>query len=290
MSDEIQPTRPAIRSVSSAPPVGKPISGAPSLSPPRIQTAPSEPLAFDFAFPEECAGRVRAGMIRADLDFEQWERESLLEYSDRRAFAIRWICRIVAVFGREACQLAQAGAPEWPVSQIEERVSDVLRQLAREASRSKFVGGLNPNLTEGGRIREEVRAVIARSPEWRHYRDELLDLLTKSGGSSDDSAVSVRVERRPEQENQTMSQIVDAFLKRCNQELNVPFTIMRKHIWLAAGHKSPRRLQYWQTHQLIFRERAPFASRAVLFGPSLCGPLPAMQLFKDGCNRTMLPV
>lgn len=39
--------------------------------------------------------------------------------------------------------------------------------------------------------------------------------------------------------------LVDAFLERCNQQAKFP--IIRKHIWLAAGHERPRQFQYWQS-------------------------------------------
>jgi hypothetical protein len=40
--------------------------------------------------------------------------------------------------------------------------------------------------------------------------------------------------------------VVDAFLLQCNQEPAVGFKVIRKHIWLAVGHRHARQFQYWQ--------------------------------------------
>jgi hypothetical protein len=37
---------------------------------------------------------------------------------------------------------------------------------------------------------------------------------------------------------------VDAFLASCNRKAD--FTVRRRHIWLAVGHRSPRQFEYWQ--------------------------------------------
>jgi hypothetical protein len=42
------------------------------------------------------------------------------------------------------------------------------------------------------------------------------------------------------------SAMVEDFLLRCNQEPDLPEKIIKKHIWGAVGHKSPRQFQYWQ--------------------------------------------
>jgi len=39
---------------------------------------------------------------------------------------------------------------------------------------------------------------------------------------------------------------VDFFLLQCNQNSTAVLRILRKHIWLAAGHKCARQFQYWQ--------------------------------------------
>ena len=40
--------------------------------------------------------------------------------------------------------------------------------------------------------------------------------------------------------------MVDDFLLQCNRESDAGLKVIRKHIWLAAGHTNPRQFQYWQ--------------------------------------------
>lgn len=164
------------------------VGGAPQLSGigPRIQTAPSEPLVYTFPFPEASHSRVRAEMKKADRDFEHEEQSRVLTHQARRALAIRWICRILAVFAHEACDLARSGAPDWSLSRTEPRVSEVLRLLALQAEDSKFVGGNKPDLTDEGDVREQVYAEIAKSSEWSQYQVELVGLLDHCAGSHPD--------------------------------------------------------------------------------------------------------
>lgn len=155
-------------------------------TPPRIQTAPSEALRYGFSFPEASGRRVRAEMIRADRDFEREEQSRELTFTQRYRLAIRWICRIVAVFAQEACSLARSGEPGWLVSKTERRVEEIVRLLVFQAEDTKFVGGSKPQLASGGQVQEKVRAEIARSPEWSQYRDMLLDLLDQCRDSNPD--------------------------------------------------------------------------------------------------------
>lgn len=45
----------------------------------------------------------------------------------------------------------------------------------------------------------------------------------------------------------TRSAIVDDFLFRCNREPNLDVKLVRKHIWLLAGHAKARQFEYWQS-------------------------------------------
>jgi hypothetical protein len=160
------------------------MGAGPSWSPPPIQTAPSEPLAYPFPFPEACRSLVRAEMLRADRDFGHEEQSRILTYNERRALAVGWICRILSVFAHEACDLTRSGAPDWPLSSTEPRVSEVLRLIALQAEHSKFVRGDRPNLTDEGYVRKEVHAEIARSSEWSRYQDTLVSFMEQSSGQS----------------------------------------------------------------------------------------------------------
>ena len=42
------------------------------------------------------------------------------------------------------------------------------------------------------------------------------------------------------------SKLVVAFLLACNREPHLATKIIKKHIWLSVGHKTPRQFQYWQ--------------------------------------------
>jgi hypothetical protein len=42
------------------------------------------------------------------------------------------------------------------------------------------------------------------------------------------------------------TKMVDDFLVQCNRESAPGFKVIRKHIWLAAGHAHARQFQYWQ--------------------------------------------
>jgi len=125
-------------------------------------------------------------MLLADRDFEHEEQSRVLTHEARRALAIRWICRILAVFADEACDLARSGAPDWSPSRTEPRVSEVVRLLALQAEDSKFVGGNKPDLTDEGDVREEVYAEIARSSEWSEYQHALVGLLDQCADSHPD--------------------------------------------------------------------------------------------------------
>src|SRR5215470_7054119 len=39
---------------------------------------------------------------------------------------------------------------------------------------------------------------------------------------------------------------IEGFLARCTVEAQFKFKVLRKHIWRAAGHRSPRQFEYWQ--------------------------------------------
>ena len=39
---------------------------------------------------------------------------------------------------------------------------------------------------------------------------------------------------------------VDDFLERCNREHLGPRPLVRKNLWMLAGHRTPRQFQYWQ--------------------------------------------
>src|ERR1700693_785490 len=66
------------------------------------------------------------------------------------------------------------------------------------------------------------------------------------------------------------SQLVEAFLLRCNKESGVSLTVTRKHIWRAVGHKSGRQFYYWQKSdqmRLLLRSAMKSAGSIVRLSP-----------------------
>jgi hypothetical protein len=233
-----EPTSAPIRSAPQ-PPIAR--SGISGWNRPTIETAPTNPLHYNFPFPETSCNRVRAEMLRADRDFAHTEHSGALPSWERRRLAIRWVCRVLGVFANEACELARSGAPTWSLSNTEKRVGEVLTLLVLEAERTKFIGGDKPDLTNKpdllspGWVPKRLHAEIANSPEWSAYQTNLANLL-------DQSSVSAGTGHE-----QDRSALVDSFLLQCNQELAGGGIIKRTHIWQAAGHAHARQFEYWQS-------------------------------------------
>ncbi|MGI8989559.1 MAG: hypothetical protein ACR2I2_08245 [Bryobacteraceae bacterium] len=69
--------------------------------------------------------------------------------------------------------------------------------------------------------------IIAKLPEQSLVRMEAETAVSETNGGGADRRAAV-----------------DSFILRCKQETTLKAT--RKHIWSAAGHKSPRQFQFWQ--------------------------------------------
>jgi hypothetical protein len=208
---------------------------------------------------------------RPQYDFDEHFKAELRKY----------ILRQFSVFVREACKLGHRGI--WHVDRIEEAALEFLRLSTIDAVYSKghYKSGAKISLnwigTWGGYIEPHVQRQFEQSVEWQQFQDELLQVAegqqqgirelgkpdAEIGNTTADSACSEQTEgtsskpgdapmcaqeltvattdREPDPRTE-----VDAFLRRCNQESAGGFRVIKKHIWLAAGHGHARQFQYWQ--------------------------------------------
>jgi hypothetical protein len=164
------------RRLTEAPPPPHEVRGHGLLPAPRIQCRPSEPLRYDFPFPERSQNRVRAEMLRADEELQQEERSRELSSMEREAMAIQWVCRIAGVIAQESCDLAESGAAQWELLRVEPRVNESVRHLLIAAEDTKFVGRSRGFLSESKRVLTEVQ----NSPEMHAYRSRLTELYDKT--------------------------------------------------------------------------------------------------------------
>lgn len=242
-------------------------------------------MRYPSDFPPESRAAVAAEKLRAGKDFDKARenppgKEYGFDYLE--AELRRYILRQFGVFVREACKLGHKGT--WPVDRIEKAALEFLRLSTIDAVYSKGHNkygqkfGRNWNDNWGGEIQSEVRRQFERSGEWPQFQDALLRVaeiqearasdvgedpeeeigkVTRGSAQSERTEdTSSRVENAatsaPEltvattDQGADRSQIVDAFLLQCNRESSGGFKVIRKHIWLAAGHARARQFQYWQ--------------------------------------------
>ena len=86
---------------------------------------------------------------------------------------------------------------------------------------------------------DEAASVSERSPN-------ATGIEGPSDESSEEPGTEARIEEEREESRDRRSQ-VDAFLEECNRVNDSPGEILRKHISLAGGHKTPRQFQRWQS-------------------------------------------
>jgi hypothetical protein len=243
-------------------------------------------MQYPIDFPPESSAAVAAEKLRAGKDFDKAREnpqrlqsgfEPYLEAELRK-----YILRPFGVFVREACKLGHKGI--WHVDRIEKFAREFLRLSTIDAMWSKgwYRNGQEIGRgwieSGGSHIGPEVQRQFERSGEWQQFQDALLqvaeiqeartsDLGEKTekeiGTVTRDFGQSERTDgRSSEAENAAMpipeltaattdhgsdlSKMVDAFLLQCNRESPVGFKVIRKHIWLAAGHAHARQFQYWQ--------------------------------------------
>ena len=207
-------------------------------------------------FPPESRAAVAAERLRAERDFDAiCENPPRTKHGfshDLAAELRKYILRQFIVFVREACKLGRAGV--WQVDRIEGASMEFLRRATIDAEFSKGSGVVGRSWTENwhGQIQPEVMRLLEQSPEFRQYRDALLEIAeiqeAQAGGNLTTTANLTVVQQRAsaEEPEADRRKIVDTFLNQCNRESGAGFKVTRKHMWLVAGHKHPRQFQYWQ--------------------------------------------
>jgi hypothetical protein len=202
------------------------------------------------------------------------------EYGARRhleAELRKYILRQFAVFVREAGKLGWQGI--WQVDQVEEASLEFLRLSTIDATSSKGFDTAGRAFARDwtgnwGYIESRVQREFERSDEWRHFQETLLQVAERqamrasdegrkgreaTGDTSRDSAQLERAGPSLNAEDVAMGtpeppapaavqepsrrSAVDAFLLKCNQcttELPPGSKVVKKHLWLAAGHTHPR--------------------------------------------------
>ena len=131
---------------------------------------------------------------------------------------------------------------------------EFLRRATIDAEYSKGSGVMGHSWTEnwGGQIRPEVMRRLQQSPDYRQYRDALLEIaelqeaqVPRNLTTTTDLTLLQQQELATEP-GADRRKLVDTFLTQCNREAGAGFKVTRKHIWLVVGHKRPRQFQYWQ--------------------------------------------
>ncbi|HUR46333.1 MAG TPA: hypothetical protein VMZ27_10705 [Candidatus Saccharimonadales bacterium] len=237
-------------------------------------------------FPPESRAAVAAEKLRAGKDFDEARKNLPgTQYGpgkDLEAELRRYILRQFSIFGREACQLGHKGI--WHVDQIEEEALEFLRRSTNVAISSKGYDKSGRSFGQrwmsnwGGGIEPDVKRQFEQSDEWKQFQNALLQVAeshetrTPDGGA-DPARQILGVARDSTQSDQAggtlskgedaamtaadltaattrhepeRSALVETFLLRCNEESAAGFKVIRKHIWLAAGHRRARQFQYWQ--------------------------------------------
>jgi hypothetical protein len=179
------------------------------------------------------------------------------------------------VFVREAGKLGCQGI--WSVDRVEQACLEFLRLATIDALHTKGIDKSGSAFAQGwigtwGGIESRVMREFERSEEWRQFQGTLLQLAGRQGAEkpeggaemsrdsvgrdmSGNASPQVADVAAPAPELPVLGaahQIsrraaVDAFLLECNKQSAAGSKVVKKHIWLAAGHTRPRQFQYWQS-------------------------------------------
>jgi hypothetical protein len=108
------------------------------------------------------------------------------------------------------------------------------------------------------RFRVTFTRTVVDDPQWKRHNSDLAELAERksipSGGAKKNRRFRGTKNGRPARakltaatsESRDLHAMVDAFLRRCNEQSKLKVNLIRKHICLAVGHKKPRQFQYWQ--------------------------------------------
>jgi hypothetical protein len=197
-------------------------------------------------FPPQSRTAVAAEKFRAATEFEEIrDGPRRLEPSfDLGVELRRYILRQFGVFVREACKLGKKGI--WTVDDVEDAALEFLRAATSEARSSKGHDKYGREFGQSwinnwGYISPEVQRQFERSDEWRQFQAALLEVAEEQEVRSPQVDEKIADHHPSDQ-----SQLVEAFLIRCNKESGSGSKVTRKHIWRAVGHTSSRQFYYWQ--------------------------------------------
>ncbi len=151
-----------------------------------------------------------------------------------RPAAMDYVTTVTLVFAHQTCVAVRAGT--WPVAEIGWVVEEGLRRVAVHAYRDLDVWR---QWSSWESFYESAQTQIRKSDGWLAHLDEA---ASASGGAENVD----RIEEQPDESEDRRSH-VDAFLEECNRAGELPVKIIRKHLWLAVGHKTRRQFQYWQS-------------------------------------------
>jgi hypothetical protein len=133
---------------------------------------------FPCEFSSAARAKVAAKKILASRDFEEKKR-SVRDAREIEAALYSYITQVFLSFAEEACELGRHGV--WGVERVEREAREFLRLVAIEAGGERGFdrsGGALRSMTGhwGGAILPEVQREFEKSPEWRRFTDELLQV------------------------------------------------------------------------------------------------------------------
>jgi hypothetical protein len=156
---------------------------------------------MDLLFPREFSSAARAQVVAkkilAGRDFEEKKRSVRLVPEIESALRT-YILQVFLSFAEDACELGRQGV--WGVERVEREAREFLRLVAIEAGGEKGFDRSGRALRSmighwGGAILPEVQREFEKSPEWRKFTDELLqvaELQAAGSGSGSVEGVPVR--------------------------------------------------------------------------------------------------
>ena len=206
-------------------------------------------LEYPAGFPQEFLRPVVAAQARAEREF----REAVRELGARavRPAAMDYMTTVTLVFAHQTREAVRAGT--LPEAEMGWMVEEGLRQVAVHAYRDF---DLRRQWSAWESFYEFTQTHVRWSDGWLAHLDEAASVSERSPnatgieGPSDESSeepgTEARIEEEREESRDRRSQ-VDAFLEECNRVNDSPGEILRKHISLAGGHKTPRQFQRWQS-------------------------------------------
>jgi hypothetical protein len=146
-------------------------------------------MKYPSEFPQDARARVEAETLRAYDALEQDVRG--IESWRREVPFIRCIMRVFLVFVREACAFAKnSNHPAWSDRELDQRCRDFLLSIVIDAweDKAKDLGIRKMASSQGWgySLDDDDRRKIEKSPEWKQYKELLLDAFdTQSARAAD---------------------------------------------------------------------------------------------------------